>query len=75
MRSWHEWTSEEKELFTEFHSDGLIQKQCPMKQLSFLKATIDIEMYQRPLSVESIHRAGIIMDVVRNGKLTREGLG
>jgi hypothetical protein len=66
MRIWHDWTSEEKELFTEFHRD-FDASDCPDEQLSYLKAVIDIELFCRPLELKEIVEVKNILFAVKHG--------
>jgi len=71
MRIWHDWTHEEKELFTRFHRETNQSLLTP-EELSVLKATIDIDLYCQPLSDKQIEKANQIMDSVDAAVLSRE---
>lgn len=69
MRIWHDWTSEEKDLFTMFHRD-FDSSLCSVEQLSQLKALIDVRIYHQPLASHEVLNAKNIMHAVKVGVRT-----
>ena len=62
IRGWHEWTHEEKELFTRLIREGWNRAASPVlvAHLTGLK----IKMFERPLNTDEIAEGLSILDVI-----------
>lgn len=68
MRVWHNWTEQEKALFERVHrNDKNFVAEMSGEELSEIKAIVDINLFQRPLTMVEIQRANGLIDAVIGG--------